>query len=103
MQLSLSLVQDVQLSLRWCKNHFPHFWSKEVWPLSSPDLNPINFCVWSILEADACALSHDSVEALNGSLKKLWDKILQETLRKPVDSFRCRLERVIQARGEHIE
>ena len=29
----------------YCKNHFPHFWSKEVLPLSSPDLNPIDFCV----------------------------------------------------------
>ena len=88
--------------VEWCKNHFPHFWSIEVWVPSSLDLNPLDFCVWFILEADACASDHDSVEALKGSLKKAWDKILQETLRKAVDSFRCRLERVIQARGRHV-
>ena len=70
---------------------------------SSPDLNPMKFCVGSILEADAYTSSHDSVEALKGSLKKAWDKVPQEVLRKSVDSIRCRLERVIQARGEHIE
>ena len=41
----------------WCKNHFPHF------------------CIWSILEAAACASNHDSVEAMKGSLKKAWDNI----------------------------
>ena len=70
---------------------------------SSPDLNPIDFCVWSIMKADGYASSHDSVEALKGSLKKAWKNIVQEILRKPVDSFICRLERVIQARGRHIE
>ena len=86
----------------WCKNHFPHFWSKEVWPPSSPVLNTMDFCFWSILEADACASSHNSVKVLKGSLKQAWDKIPQETLRKAVDSFRCNLERVIQARGRHL-
>ena len=53
--------------------------------------------------ADACASSHDPVEALKGSLKKALDKIPQETPRKAVVNFRYRLERVIEAREEHIE
>ena len=59
----------------------------------------MDFFVWSILEADACASFYESIEALNDSLKKAWDKIPQETLRKAVDSFRWRLERVTQASG----
>ena len=66
---------------------------------SSPDMNPMDFWDWSILEADTCTSSHDSVGALKGSLKKEWGKILQETLRKAVHSFRCGLERVIETRG----
>ena len=88
---------------KWCQDHFPGFWSKEVWPPSSPDLNPMDFCVWSVLEADACASSHVSVEALKSSLEKAWAKMSQETLRKAAEGFRGRLERVIQARGGHIE
>ena len=88
---------------KWCQAHFPGFWSKEVWPPSSPDLNPMDFCVWSVLEADACASSHVSVEALKSSLEKAWAKMPQETLRKAAEGFRGRLERVIQARGGHIE
>ena len=37
----------------WCKNNFNSFWSKELWPPSSPDLNPMDFGVWSILEQKA--------------------------------------------------
>ena len=62
----------------------------------------MDFCVWSLLEADACA-SHVSVGALKSSLEKAWAKIPQETLHKAAEGFRGRLERVIQARGGHIE
>ena len=72
---------------KWCQDHFPGFWSKEVWPPSSPDLNPMDFCVWSLLEADACASSHVSVGALKSSLEKAWAKIPQETLRKAAEGF----------------
>lgn len=88
---------------KWCQDNFPRFWSKELWPPSSPDLNPMDFSVWSILEADACASSHGSVDALKRSLEKAWLKIPQETLCNAVKSFRKRIELVIQARGGYIE
>ena len=88
---------------KWYQDHFSGYWSKEVWPSSSLDLNPMDFCVWSRVEADACASSHVSVGALKSSLEKAWAKIPQETLRKAAEGFRDRLERVIQARGGHIE
>ena len=62
----------------------------------------MDFCVWSLLEADACA-SHVSVEALKSYLEKAWEKIPQETLCKAAEGFRGRLKHVIQARGGHIE
>ena len=63
----------------------------------------MDFCVWSLLEADACASSHVSVEALKSSLEKAMAKIPQETLGKAAEGFCGRLERVIQARERHIE
>ena len=37
---------------QWCKDHFPGFWDKQMWPPSSPDINPMDFAIWSILESD---------------------------------------------------
>jgi len=28
------------------------FWSKEFWPPNSPDLNPLDYYVWSVVESD---------------------------------------------------
>ena len=70
---------------------------------TSPDLNSLNFNIWSILEAEACAKAHDTVEGLKVSLKKAWAKISQEKLRVSVESFRGKLEIVVKAKGGHIE
>ena len=53
----------------WCEHHFPRFWRKELWPLSSADLNPLDFCILSILEKEASATAHTNTEALKKSLK----------------------------------
>lgn len=33
-----------------CKALFPAIWDIDVWPSNSPDLNPLDYSVWSILE-----------------------------------------------------
>ena len=57
----------------WCKENFASFWSKEMWPPSSPDLNPMDFR--SILEQKACSVSHPNVEALKQKLTESWEDI----------------------------
>ena len=42
----------------WLKNETPGFLSKEEWPPSSPDLNPMDFSIWSILQEKACSKPH---------------------------------------------
>ena len=87
----------------WCQDHFPCFWSKEIWLPSSPDLKVMDCCVQSLLEADACASLHGLVEAQKHSLMTEWAKMPQETLCKAAEGFRSRPKCVIQARGGHIE
>ena len=74
-----------------------------MWPPASPDLNPLDFNVWSMLETEASAAPHDTVETLKASLKKSWAKIPQEKLCVSVESFRGRLEKIVKANGGHIE
>ena len=60
---------------------------QEFWPPSSPDLNPMDFSIWSILEKKACASSHSNAKALKRSLEKEWEKILQSTICAAVESL----------------
>ena len=59
----------------------PSFISKEVWSARSPDLNPLDFSMWSILEIKAYSSPHPTVEALKAKLLKEWADISQETIR----------------------
>ena len=72
-------------------------------PLSIPDLNPMDFCVWSFLETKACFVAHTSVEALKRSLVREWVKIPQEHYRAAVYEVQRRLDVVIDVKGSHIE
>ncbi|KAI6654598.1 hypothetical protein LOD99_994 [Oopsacas minuta] len=63
-----------KVNQQWLRNNIPDFISKEEWPPSSPDLNPMDFSLWSILETNACATSHKSIKSLRTSLSREWAK-----------------------------
>ncbi|KOC59642.1 hypothetical protein WH47_11073, partial [Habropoda laboriosa] len=51
------------------------------WSPYSPNLNPLDYSIWGILEAKVCAKPHNSVESLKHDLKKAWNEIDDNTLR----------------------
>ena len=80
----------------WLRTEIPDFISKVEWPPSSPDLNLMDFSLWSILETKACAKSHKSVDSLKKSLLKERSRIPQETMRAAVNAVPERLRAVIK-------
>ncbi|VDO88392.1 unnamed protein product [Heligmosomoides polygyrus] len=48
----------------WCGDKLPDFISPEEWPSYSPDLNVIDYSIWSYLETEVCPEKHRSVESL---------------------------------------
>nr|CAD2163461.1 unnamed protein product [Meloidogyne enterolobii] len=87
----------------WCKANFPGFISAQEWPPYSPDLNPMDYSVWSILESRACAKPHKSLESLRHSLTREWDLITLKEVRAICENFSSRLRLCIKAKGGHFE
>ncbi|KAI6661014.1 hypothetical protein LOD99_13737 [Oopsacas minuta] len=87
----------------WLKHNIPNFIHKDEWPPYSPDLNPMDYSVWYILENKACSVSHNTVSSLKISLCREWEKMPQETLRAAVEGFPNRLRAVISKKGGYIE
>ncbi len=87
----------------WLGANFADFWDKTVWPPSSPDLSPLDYSVWGVVEAKACKVSHPSVEALKASIIKVWRMMTKDYLIKTCRQFRPRLERVIELEGGLFE
>lgn len=87
----------------WCARNFPDFIAFNEWPPSSPDCNPMDFSVWSVLEAKACSKAHKTIDSLKNALKKAWDDIDVDYLRATVDSFPKRLKACVAAEGGRFE
>ena len=87
----------------WIQTKIQGFISKEKWPSYSPDLNPMDYSVWSILQANACFDSHRNINALKQKLCREWAKIPQETLCAAIEALPDRIKRVIQNKGGYIE
>jgi len=59
-----------------CRTIFPGFITVEYWPLGSMNLNPLDYKLWTILEA--CAKSHHNLESLKKALVKAAREIPME-------------------------
>ena len=79
------------------------FLEKDFWPPSSPDANPMDFCLWSVLEEMPCKKSYKCLEDLKVGLVAAWDEISMETVRAAVDAVQKHLQRIVKAAGGHIE
>ena len=63
-----SHIHMANLVQEWCKKNMAGFRPKELWPTFSPDLNPLDFAIWSILESKTCSSGHQGVGALGCGL-----------------------------------
>lgn len=85
------------------KVHSPNFITSQEWPPSSPDLNPLDYSVWGLLEARVNAKAHRSLEALKRSLIREWKKMSMDYIRASISCWRSRLSLVIQKNGDRFE
>ena len=87
----------------WLRAENIEFISKEEWPPSSPDLNPLDYSIWGILQTRACTKPHKSLKSLQSALVREWQRMPQKELRDSVGQFRQRLSTVVKKRGGYIE
>jgi inhibitor of nuclear factor kappa-B kinase subunit alpha len=92
-----------QRTQEWLGKNFANFWPKDFWPPSSPDLNPLDYSIWGVVEAKACRTSHASVAALKCSISKVWKAMTRDYLIKTCRAFRTRLETVVERDGDLFE
>lgn len=92
-----------KMTQEWLKKKNSSFLDKNLWPPSSPDINPLDFCLWSVLEDKACKKNYKNVDDLKRGLKAAWADLSIETVRAAVDAVPKRLRAIIRAKGGHIE
>ena len=66
------------------KYHLNEFWDKNMWPPSSPSINPIDFAICSIFGSDVSVKSCSSVAALKNAAS--WSALDEEVVRRSCHS-----------------
>ena len=87
----------------FCKNNMVKFWEKDMWPPSSPDLNPLDFFWWGAIERKTNATPHPNIDSLKAAIVKEWADYPSKGIVDACASFRRRVEAVIENNGGHIE
>jgi len=82
---------------------FVKIFGKEEWPSYSPDLNPLDYSIWCILDSRACATCHTNLACFRAAFIKAWDKIPEDTLRRVDDNFSKRFDACIKNCDRYIE
>ncbi len=88
---------------QWLAENCPDFISSKEWPPSSSDLNPLDFSIWGTLEAIVNAKQHRSLESLERTLVREWNRLPMETVRAAISSWRKRLTLVVKHKGGRFE
>lgn len=87
----------------WFERQNIDFIRHEDWPSSSPDLNPLDYKIWQVLEGKVCNKPHKNLESLKASLRKAVAEIDLNMVRAAIDDWPRRLRACVQNKGGHFE
>ena len=79
------------------------FWRKEIWPLRSPDLNPLDNNVSSVLQDKVQVTSHTNLESLKARNVAIWEALEAVCIISSCKGFRSRVDAVVADEGDYIE
>jgi len=71
--------------------HVLEFVEPENWPLNSPDLNPINYSIWGVLQQLVYRQKIRDLDHLKEVLTSCWGQIRQEFIDQVIDQWLIRI------------
>ena len=81
----------------------PEFIPPTLWPPNSPDLNPVDYSIWSVLQEKVYHSRLANVDELKTRLIEEWARFDQSIVDAAIDQWRCRLSACVLVRGAHFE
>ena len=85
----------------WLQKEYYDFVPFSHWPLSSPDLNPLDYFVCSYVENITNTTSHKA--SLIAAICRVFAELPPALVEKACSQFRIRIEAAIEAEGGYIE
>jgi len=81
----------------------PDFIPPALWPPNSPDLNPVDYTVRSVLQERVYRTKISNVDELKRRISSEWTALSHAVIERAVSEWRQRLRTCVRAGGEHFE
>ena len=81
----------------------PGFISPDLWPPNSPDLNPVDYRIWGLIQERVYKTAVPDVSQLKHRLIDTWSSLSQDVIDDTIDQWRVRLRVCVKAKGRHFE
>ena len=82
----------------------PDFIPPALWRvINSPDLNPVDYTVWSVLQERVYRTKISDVDELKRRINSEWAALSHVVIEHAVGEWRQRLRACVRAGGEHFE
>ena len=89
-------------TVRFLEQTTPAFISPDLWPPKSPDLNPVDYKIWGIVQQRA--ISHAfTMWIMKQRLLDVWHGKEQSFVNSAIDEWHVRLRACVRAREGHFE
>jgi len=102
-QQDSALAHHARETVSLLERETPRFIGPDLWPPNSPDLNPVDYKVWGVMQERAYKLPIKDVSEMKQRLIEAWSAMQQCVIDKAIDEWRKHLRFCVSAKGGHFE
>src|SRR6218665_2548894 len=88
--------------LRCCNVKHQSFTGPELWPANSPDLNPVDYRIWGLIQEHVYQTAIRDIDELKELLIVVFAELKQSVIDKAIEQWRPRLRACVQTKGHHF-
>jgi inhibitor of nuclear factor kappa-B kinase subunit alpha len=90
-------------TLQLLQRETPDFIAPDLWPPNSPDLNPVDYKIWGVMQQRVYETRVHNVDELKQRLIEVWSGLQQNIVDSAINEWRKRLRACVRAQGRHFE
>jgi len=99
----LKVAHRARDAIEFLRCETPDFSGPELSPADSPDLNPVDYRIWGLMQERVYQSPIQDVDDLKQRLISVWDEFKQSVIDKAIDHWRPRLRACVRVSGQHFE
>jgi len=102
-QQGSALAHRARETIKLLQRETSAFISPDLWPLNSPDLNPVNYKICGVKQDRVYQKKVKDVNELRERLVEVWAGLQQNVIDNAIDQWRRRLRACVRAREGQFE